>query len=93
MASVVAAMPWTYWLAPPILAVTLLFLVAFGAWYLKRVVEPRLLRSDLAQAGGVVADGTSFPTRPGSYPSRSTEPSGRSSPPAPSRVGPEEPAG
>lgn len=51
MGCVVAAMVWTYWLAPPILAVTVLFLLAFGAWYLKKVVEPRVLRSDLAQAG------------------------------------------
>ncbi len=50
MAGVLAAMPWHYWLAPSILAATLLFLVAFGAWYLKRVVEPRLLRSDLSEA-------------------------------------------
>ena len=38
--SVVAAMVWTYWMAFPILAVTLLVLVTFGGWYLKRVVEP-----------------------------------------------------
>src|SRR3712207_2875940 len=50
MGCVVAAMVWTYWLAPLILALTALFLLAFGAWYLKKVVEPRVLRSDLAQA-------------------------------------------
>ncbi len=50
MACVVAAMPWTYWLAPPIFVATLLFLVGFCAWYLKNVVEPLLLRSDLARA-------------------------------------------
>ncbi len=48
--SVISAMVWTYWMAFPILAMTLLTLVAFGGWYLKKVVEPRLLRSDLSQA-------------------------------------------
>ena len=61
--SVVAAMVWTYWMAFPILAVTLLTLIAFGAWYLKKVVEPRLLRSDLSQVAAI-AETPETPTAP-----------------------------
>ncbi len=40
---VVAAMPWTYWMAFPLLGATVLALVAFFVLYLKKVVEPRFL--------------------------------------------------
>ncbi|HEX2047162.1 MAG TPA: hypothetical protein VHF27_05325 [Acidimicrobiales bacterium] len=45
-----AAMPWTYWMALPILAASVLATVAFGLVYLKRVVEPDLLRLDALEA-------------------------------------------
>ncbi len=92
MACVVAAMVWTYWLAPQILAVTVLFLLAFGVWYLKRVVEPRVLRSDLAQTT-TLGEPLTRPSIRASYRSSSTGASGRPSRPSPYGGGPEDPAG
>ncbi len=36
-----ATKPWTYWVAPPLLVVTVLAIVSFGAVYYRKVVEPR----------------------------------------------------
>ncbi len=47
-----AAMPWTYWMALPILALSALTMVTFGLVYLKKVVEPSVLRQDALQAAG-----------------------------------------
>jgi hypothetical protein len=41
-----AALPWTYWLALPLLAGTLAVLVGFAVVYLKKVVEPHVLYMD-----------------------------------------------
>lgn len=38
-----AALPWTYWLAFPLLAGILAMLVGFALVYLKKVVEPHVL--------------------------------------------------
>ena len=41
-----AALPWTYWMALPLLGATVLFLVGFGLVYLKKVVEHHILLQD-----------------------------------------------
>lgn len=41
-----AALPWTYWLALPLLAGTLAVLAGFALVYLKKVVEPYVLYMD-----------------------------------------------
>ncbi len=41
-----AALPWTYWLAFPLLAGILAVLVGFALVYLKKVVEPHVLYMD-----------------------------------------------
>ena len=41
-----AALPWTYWLALPLLVGTLAVLVGFALVYLKKVVEPHVLYMD-----------------------------------------------
>ncbi|MDQ4071202.1 MAG: hypothetical protein M3203_17295 [Actinomycetota bacterium] len=46
----VAAMPWTYWMAIPILVSTALLLLGFALVYLKKVVEPNVLRQDALEA-------------------------------------------
>ena len=56
--TVFAAIPWTYWLAPPFLAVAALVLVGFGLVYLKKVVEPRYRYLDALGAGMQPAVGT-----------------------------------
>ncbi len=48
--SVLAAVPWTYWMALPILVLAVCAVLAFFGIYLKRVVEPRLLREDQLRA-------------------------------------------
>ncbi len=48
--SVLAAVPWTYWMAIPILVLAVCAVLAFFGIYLKRVVEPRLLREDQLRA-------------------------------------------
>ncbi len=61
---VVAAAPWTYWMALPILVLTACTLVVFVWVYLKKVVEPRLLLEEQLRAlepagtGGRPAVGT-----------------------------------
>ncbi len=68
---VVAATPWTYWMALPILVVTVCTLVVFVGAYLKKVVKPRLLHEDhlraleLAPTGAraAVARGSTLPGR------------------------------
>ena len=49
MVLVVAALPWTYWMVFPVLALTVLSLLVFGVVYLKKVVEPRVLYLDQLQ--------------------------------------------
>jgi hypothetical protein len=49
--TVFAAIPWTYWLAPPLLAVVALMLAGFGLVYLKKVVEPPYRYLDSVSAG------------------------------------------
>lgn len=46
----VAAMPWTYWMALPLLVGAFMILAGFGAVYLKKVVEPHVLRLDALAA-------------------------------------------
>ena len=41
-----AAVPWTYWIALPVLVATVLALLTFLLVYLKKVVEPRVLYLD-----------------------------------------------
>jgi len=41
-----AALPWTYWLALPLLVGALAVLVGFALVYLKKVVEPHVLYMD-----------------------------------------------
>ncbi len=48
--SVLAAVPWTYWMALPILVLAVCAVLGFFGIYLKRVVEPRLLREDQLRA-------------------------------------------
>ncbi len=48
--SVIAAVAWTYWMALPTLVVTACALTVFALAYLKKVVEPRLLREDQLRA-------------------------------------------
>ena len=46
-----AALPWTYWMALPLLVAAVLVLAGFGLVYLKKVVEPHiLLQASLAAA-------------------------------------------
>ena len=56
-----AALPWTYWLALPFLAASVAVLVVFALVYLKRVVEPHVLYMDylnyLAASGASSAYG------------------------------------
>ena len=59
--TVFAAIPWTYWLGPPFLAVVALVLVGFGLVYLKKVVEPRYRYVDALGAGMQPAVGTPTP--------------------------------
>ncbi len=47
---VLAAAPWTYWMALPILVIAVCTLMAFVGVYLKKVVEPRLLYEDQPRA-------------------------------------------
>ena len=49
MVLVVGALPWTYWMVFPVLALTVLSLLVFGVVYLKKVVEPRVLHLDQLQ--------------------------------------------
>ena len=53
MALVVAALPWTYWVVFPVLALTVLSLLVFGVVYLKKVVEPRVLYLDQLPLGNL----------------------------------------
>jgi hypothetical protein len=43
--------PWTYWMALPLVVTAGLALLAFIAVYLKKVVEPGVLRRDALAAG------------------------------------------
>ncbi len=43
-------MPWTYWMALPILLSTVLVLLGFALVYVKKVVEPDVLRQDAVEA-------------------------------------------
>lgn len=45
-----AALPWTYWLALPLLAGTAVVLIGFTLVYLKKVVEPHMLYLDVQAA-------------------------------------------
>jgi len=45
-----AALPWTYWMALPLLVGSLIMLVGFGLVYLKKVVEPHVLYMDALSA-------------------------------------------
>jgi len=54
----VAAIPWTYWLAPPFLTLAALVLVGFELVYFKKVVEPRYPFLDAVGAGMQPAVGT-----------------------------------
>ncbi len=45
-----AALPWTYWMALPLLVGSLIMLVGFGLVYLKKVVEPHVLYMDALTA-------------------------------------------
>ena len=49
------ALPWTYWMALPLLVGSAMVFVAFTLVYLKKVVEPQVLRLDalLAARTGV----------------------------------------
>ena len=53
MVLVVAALPWTYWMAFPVLVLTVLSLLVFGLVYLKKVVEPHVLYLDQLQLGNL----------------------------------------
>ncbi len=53
---VLAAVPWTYWMALPILVLAVCTVIAFVGVYLKKVVEPRLLHED--QFGALELGGT-----------------------------------
>ncbi len=53
---VVAAMPWTYWMAFPLLGAAVLALLVFFVLYLKKVVEPRFLYLEGRQEAPQVAD-------------------------------------
>ena len=50
-----AALPWTYWMAMPLLGATVLLLVGFGLVYLKKVVEPHMLLQDSLAAARVAS--------------------------------------
>jgi|GEM_PF-4868570 hypothetical protein len=56
-----AALPWTYWLALPLVAASVAVLVVFALVYLKKVVEPHVLYMDylnyLAASGASPAYG------------------------------------
>ena len=45
-----AALPWTYWMALPLLVGSVIMLVAFALVYLKKVVEPHVLYMDALAA-------------------------------------------
>lgn len=49
-------LPWTYWMALPMLVTAALVLVGFVGLYLKRVVEPSLWRRDHLEAVRAVRD-------------------------------------
>ena len=59
-------MPWTYWMAFPVLSAAGLVLLAFGVGYLKKVVEPRLQQLDrsLARQHRTLGRPTLSPARP-----------------------------
>ena len=59
-----AALPWAYWMAIPLLAATVLALVGFAAVYMKKVVEPHLLLQDVLAAGGQLAGYDDRPALP-----------------------------
>ena len=42
--TVVAAVPWTYWMAPPLLAAALLLDLYLAITYVRRFVLPRMVR-------------------------------------------------
>ena len=71
-----AAFPWTYWMALPLLVATVLFLVGFGLVYLKKVVEPHILLQDtLAASRAASLAGTSGPPIGGRQPAGHSSPS------------------
>jgi hypothetical protein len=41
LALLAVAKPWTYWLAPPLLIMTLLYLIALSVGYHRKVLVPR----------------------------------------------------
>ena len=43
MSVVLAAQVWTYWFAPPLMATTLLFLLATAVGYYRKVAVPRFV--------------------------------------------------
>ena len=72
-----AAFPWTYWMALPLLVATLLALAGFGLVYLRKVVEPHIpLQDYLAAARAASLTGTS------GQPIAGGQPAGHSSPAA-----------
>ena len=62
--TVFAAIPWTYWLAPPFLAVVAMVLVGFGLVDLKKVVEPRYRYLDAVRAAMQRSVGPPAPLAP-----------------------------
>lgn len=61
-----AAVPWTYWIALPLLVATVGVLLTFLLVYLKKVVEPRLLYLD-EQRALALARSLSRPTAASTY--------------------------
>ena len=49
IAVMLAAQVWTYWFAPPLMAMALALLVATGAGYYRKVVVPRYLSEQQRQ--------------------------------------------
>lgn len=45
-----AALPWTYWMALPLMIGTAVVLIGFALLYLKKVVEPHVLYMDALAA-------------------------------------------
>ena len=57
-----AALPWTYWMALPLLAGWAVVLPGFALVYLKKVVEPHVLRLDALAAARSPAGTSALPT-------------------------------
>ncbi len=64
-----AALPWTYWMALPLLVGSATMLVAFALVYLKKVVEPHVLRMDALAVARTSASFTAAGAHPAALPS------------------------